>query len=133
MAISTNIGLENVTSNQTSPEVPVNSALNKVDDSINSDLSKTFADADITLTDAEFLENGLHLVSGTVTATRNYIVPTSFTLGSDSITVKKFFVVHNTVTGGDIVVKTSGGTGITLTNGDKKLLYADGTNVIAAL
>jgi len=133
MAISENIGLDNVEANQTSPDVTVNSAINKLDDSINSDLSKTFADADITLNDAEFLENGLHLVGGTVTATRNYIVPTSFTLGSDTITVKKFFVVHNTVTGGDIVVKTSSGTGVALTNGDKKLLYADGTNVIAAL
>lgn len=57
--------------------------------------------------------------STTLTATRNLIVPTIY----------KTYAVHNT-TGRSIVVKTSAGTGVTVPNNAKALVYVDGTNVV---
>lgn len=60
----------------------------------------------------------------TLTATRDLIVPT----------IEKTYVVHNDTAGSQSIrVKTSGGTGITIPNGKKVLLYVDGTNVIEQL
>ena len=60
----------------------------------------------------------------TLTATRDLIVPT----------IEKTYVVHNDTAGAQSIrVKTSGGTGITIPNGKKALLYVDGTNVIEQL
>jgi hypothetical protein len=62
--------------------------------------------------------------SGALTATRDLIVPT----------IEKTYVVHNDTAGSQSIrVKTSGGTGITIPNGKKALLYVDGTNVIEQL
>lgn len=110
------------------PEI---STINKLDESINGEITKAFSDADITLTDAEFLENFLHKLTGSVTATRNYIVPETATIETtDDLTVRKVFKVHVSTTGGDILVKTSSGNGVTLRAGDKATLYVDGTDVV---
>lgn len=67
--------------------------------------------------------NAVLVMSGTLTATRNVVVPTS----------NKFYAVRNATTGGQsIVVKTSAGTGVTLANGFTQLMYCDGTNVVLA-
>jgi hypothetical protein len=59
--------------------------------------------------------------SVSLTATRNLVVPT----------IQKQYIVWNNTTGGQsIVVKTSAGTGITVPNGYRAHLYADGTNVV---
>ena len=59
--------------------------------------------------------------SVSLTATRNLVVPT----------IQKQYIVWNNTTGGQsIVVKTSAGTGITVPNGCRAHLYADGTNVV---
>jgi hypothetical protein len=63
-------------------------------------------------------------VSTTITVTRDLIVPT----------IEKTYIVHNDTAGAQSIrVKTSGGTGITIPNGKKALLYVDGTNVIEQL
>jgi hypothetical protein len=60
----------------------------------------------------------------TLTVTRDLIVPT----------IEKTYIVHNDTAGSQSIrVKTSGGTGITIPNGKKALLYVDGTNVIEQL
>jgi len=60
-------------------------------------------------------------VTGSLTQTRNLIVPT----------IEKQYIVQNNTTGSQsIVVKTSAGTGITVPNGRKAHLFVDGTNVI---
>lgn len=63
----------------------------------------------------------LHLTStGSLSATRDLIVPTS----------SKKYIVKNATTGGQsIQVKTSAGTGITIANGETRIVYCDGTNV----
>lgn len=56
-----------------------------------------------------------------LSATRSLIVPT----------IQKTYIVHNATSGSQsILVKTTAGTGITVPNGKKMLLYVDGTNVI---
>jgi len=86
------------------------------------------SDADLTLslTDSPSTQVArnfvLNVTSGvSLTATRNLVVPT----------IEKPYVVQNNTTGGQsIVVKTSGGTGITVPNGKSMVLYTDGTNVV---
>ena len=57
-----------------------------------------------------------------LTATRDLIVPT----------IKKTYIVQNATSGSQSVrVKTTAGTGITIPNGKKMLLYVDDTNVVA--
>lgn len=57
-------------------------------------------------------------------ATHNLIVPT----------IQKPYVVQNNTTGGQsIVVKTSGGTGVTIPNGKSATVYVDGTNVVSQI
>jgi hypothetical protein len=60
-------------------------------------------------------------VTGTLSATREFIVPT----------IEKQYVIYNNTTGSQaITVKTSGGSGVTVPNGVRMHVYADGTNVV---
>lgn len=60
-------------------------------------------------------------VDGTLSATREFIVPT----------IEKQYIIYNNTTGSQsITVKTSGGTGVTVPNGFRMHVYADGTNVV---
>lgn len=62
-------------------------------------------------------------ITGALTAARNVIVPTA----------DKLYVVKNATTGGyAVTVKTSGGTGISVANGETEILYCDATNVVRA-
>jgi hypothetical protein len=87
-------------------------------------------DADLTLgyTDSNAAQTFRNLIlnvtsSGSLTVTRNLIVPT----------IEKQYLIENNTTGGQsIVVKTSAGTGVTVPNGRKVHVYADGTNVVVA-
>lgn len=72
---------------------------------------------------ADEARNAVLVITGTLTTTRNVIVPTS----------NKFYAVRNATTGSQsIVVKTAAGTGVTLANGFTQLMYCDGTNVVLA-
>ena len=86
------------------------------------------ADADLTiaLTDSNASQVARNFAlnvtsSGSLTATRNLIVPT----------LEKSYLIRNNTTGSQsIVVKTSAGTGVTVPNGTYLLVYVDGTNVV---
>lgn len=87
----------------------------------------TMLDANYTLVSgngvSDEARNAVLVMAGTLSATRNVVVPTS----------NKFYAVRNATTGGQsILVKTSAGTGVTLTNGYTQLMYCDGTNVVLA-
>lgn len=66
----------------------------------------------------------LNVTSGvSLTTTRSLIVPT----------IDKPYIIENNTTGGQsILVKTSAGTGVTVPNGTKCMVYADSTNVVQA-
>ena len=67
----------------------------------------------------------LNVTSGvSLTATRNLVVPT----------IQKQYLIRNNTTGSQsIVVKTSGGSGVTVPNGAYTLVYVDGTNVVSQI
>ena len=87
------------------------------------------ADLTLTLTNSNATQVARNLVlnvtsSGSLTATRNLVVPT----------IEKPYVVQNNTTGGQsIIVKTSGGSGVTVPNGKSMFLYTDGTNVVEVI
>jgi len=63
-------------------------------------------------------------LTGTLSASRNVICPTK----------EKLYVVDNATSGSQsIVFKTSSGSGITIANGKKTVVYCDGTNVVDAI
>lgn len=90
----------------------------------------SMTDADYTLTTANGLADEARKAvlqvgsSVSLTATRNIIVP--------SVT-KVYLVINNTTGGQSITVKTATGTGVTVTNGNKAIVYCDATNVIEAI
>jgi len=62
-------------------------------------------------------------VAGALTVARNVVCPTS----------EKLYFCKNSTTGGfAFTLKTSGGTGISVPNGEMMVLYCDGTNVLDA-
>jgi hypothetical protein len=87
-----------------------------------SDANKT-----LTLSDSNAAQDArnyfLYVTSAvSLTATRELVVPT----------IEKPYVIHNATTGSQsITVKTAAGTGVTVPNGKKALLYVNGTNVIS--
>jgi hypothetical protein len=80
--------------------------------------------ATYTMTDQEALGFILQ-VTGTLTATRNLAVPT--------VRDKAWVVFNNTSGGFAITVKTAAGTGVTIPNGSRTLLYCDGTNALPGM
>ena len=63
-------------------------------------------------------------LTGTLTAARNVVCPSNS---------KLYFVTNNTTGGFSIVFKTSAGTGVTVPNGARLIVYCDGTNVVDAV
>lgn len=87
----------------------------------------SMTDANLTLSvsngSSDQARNAVLVLSGTLSATRNVIVPTA----------TKVYIVRNGTSGGQsVVVKTSGGTGVTIANGRTAAVYCDGTNVVQA-
>jgi len=86
------------------------------------------ADLTLTLTNTNTTQVARHYILNVTSAvslstTRNLIVPT----------IDKPYIVENNTTGAQsIVVKTSAGTGVTVPNGSRVMVYANGTNVVAA-
>lgn len=89
----------------------------------------TDADLTITLTDSNASQTArafaLRVTSAvSLSTTRNLIVPT----------IQKPYLIYNNTSGSQsIVVKTSAGTGITVPNGARTLVYVDGTNVVSSV
>ncbi|MCI0526354.1 MAG: hypothetical protein L0Y56_02730 [Nitrospira sp.] len=83
------------------------------------------ADADQTLSGGQFNKLIIEMSGGTtLTATRNIILPTL-----DG----RIWIVENTTTGGQsLVFKTSGGAGVTVANGNRAIVYCDGTDIVLA-
>ena len=85
-------------------------------------LSKSITTADVTLTTAEAMEQGVIRLSGTPTAARNLIVPAK---------AKVYFIDNDTAGSFAVTVKTAAGTGVALPAGTNGALFCDGTNVVS--
>ncbi|MBW3099258.1 hypothetical protein KY465_18405, partial [Pseudohoeflea sp. DP4N28-3] len=98
-----------------------NSNFQFLEDAVGEEASITLAGTDVTLTAAE--ERALHLnLTGTLTA--NVAVLTNDRKG--------FWFVTNGTTGSySVTVKPTSGSGVAVTQGEKAILYSDGTNIVA--
>lgn len=121
MPTTTNLEIEHIVANQDANYVTANTAFDSLDGALAGVLSVDCAGAsDVTLTDAQALLNMIFLCTGTLTGSINLIVPTN----------TKIYAVTNGTSGAyTLTVKTSGGTGILVPQGEAMLLYCDGTNV----
>ena len=85
-------------------------------------LSKAITTADVTLTTAEAMEQGVIRLTGTPTAARNLIVPAK---------AKVYFIDNDTAGAFAVTVKTASGTGVSLASGTNGALFCDGVNVVS--
>jgi hypothetical protein len=83
-------------------------------------VSVSITSSDVTLTAAQARARHINL-TGTLTGNRNLIVPNN----------GEWIVYNNTSGAFSVTVKTSAGTGDTVTQGSNRAFYADGTNVVA--
>lgn len=123
---SPNLGITEVTVGQDGKINRVNEARNNVELALTNRLAKAVtdgADTVLTATEAgEALGNMVYSFTGALTANRNVEVPDN----------TKLYICENNTTGGfSVTVKTNAGSGIALEPGTMKILYCDGTNVIA--
>lgn len=108
----------------------VNNGLTElVEDAIAGTAAITMTDANLTLSTANEAADQarcmfISLSGGSLTATRDVICPS----------VSKLYVVLNGTSGGQSIrFKTAAGSGVTIPNGSRALLYCDGTNVTNAI
>ncbi len=121
MTQSPNLLLDHIAASQAQKEVTANAAFDGLDQALCGILAKALADADATLTAAEFLTAMYVRLSGALTAARTVTVPTN----------RKPFMIENATTGNyAVTVKTAAGTGVSIPAGGRKLLYGDGTNIV---
>jgi hypothetical protein len=122
---SPNLAIVHLSDTQRLKASSVNTAIDQLDGAMNSRLDVTVTTADVTLTTGvggQALSNFFFHCSGAMTGNRNIIVPTN----------KKRYAVRNATSGAfSLTVKTSGGSGVAVPQGQTQLLYCDGTNVIA--
>lgn len=113
----------------------VNNAITAyLDISIAGGLAVTVTTTDVTLTNTQGTNSATNIgtttaqyailnVSGAMTAARSLIVPSS----------SKWYIVNNACTGGFLLtVKGTATSGVTLTNGEKALLFWNGTDYVKA-
>lgn len=121
MSTTTTLLATKIEASQSQKEVTSNAAFDIFDKAIAGSLSKAVTAADVTLSDDE-ARNAILNISGTLTGNRALIVPAR----------TKIYAVYNGTAGAfTLTVKTSGGTGIAVTQGSRVILYCDGTNVVA--
>ena len=123
MATTTNLAVTKIDSAQAQKEVTANQAFDVFDAAL-SEIAISMTDANYTLstsTTPQEWQYGIIKLTGTLTANRNIICPSN----------KKHYIIVNGTTGGySVTLKTSGGTGIDVSNGVTSILRCDGTNVV---
>jgi len=99
-----------------------------IDTAISGYATKAMSDADTTLTASNGAADESRAMvlnfTGTLTAARNIIVPT---------TSKLYFIKNSTTGGFALIIKTVAGTGISVRNGGQTVVFCDGTNVVAPI
>ena len=125
MTTTTNLELIYMESGQVDKEGVYNDSIDRLDSILAGQLTKDLtSDADYTLSTVNLEHDNLVIKitdTGTyLTQGRNIIVPD----------LNRQYVAWNNTGGGySLTFKTSGGTGIAIADGEKKLVYCDGVNV----
>ena len=130
---TTNLGFEKQSDGENASTwgQKVNATFELIEDSIaNVGSISLTADANKTLTS----------IDGTVDESRSAVLEVTSTLTLTALrsivvpAVDKVYIVKNGTSGGQsITITTSGGTGVTVKNGEKRFVYCDGTNVVEAV
>ncbi|KKM95777.1 hypothetical protein LCGC14_1184730 [marine sediment metagenome] len=129
MPTTPNLRLTHIQESQNQKEVTANEAFDGLDKALAGHETVAFdfpSDANFTPTPADARGSlSFDVVStfGNLTVRRDLIVPS---------TAKLYIIVNSTTGGQAINVTTSGGTGTVVENGARRLLYCDGTNVVAS-
>ncbi len=128
MPTTPNLNLTHIEESQNQKEVTANEAFDGLDKALAGHEVADFdfpSDANFTPAPADAraaLSFDVISTFGSLTVQRDLIVPDS----------AKLYVIVNSTTGGKAInVTTSGGTGVIVENGARRLLYCDGTNVVA--
>ena len=121
MTTTPNLLIDHIAASQAQKEVTSNTAFDALDKALCQFSSIAIADANLTLTDAQMLGNMALRFTGTLTAARTITVPAR----------AKLLLAVNATTGGySLTIKTPSGTSIPLGNGERKLLYCNGTDFL---
>lgn len=120
---SPNLDITHILAGQNAKEVTINSAIDALDNAMNS-LIEHIDTADFSVTDEEFRENSVHLLSGGPSAQITMSVPQS---------ISRIFIVINN-SGQAVTIQVSGGTGaaVDLEDGTGGIFHSDGTDVRSA-
>lgn len=124
MPTNANLEWTEIEESQSQKATAANDAMDVITGALADDVTIAVSDggspSDTTLTDTQALQNMVFLLTGTLTANRNVIVPTN----------KKLYVFVNNTTGGfAVTVKTAAGTGVSVPNGETITMRSDGTNI----
>ena len=115
-----NLAIPHILQSQAQKEVTANQALDALDEALNDRVTIDVSAGDTTVAAEDFHRNVLLVLTGTPAAALDLIVPAS----------KRLFVVQNGC-GRDVAVTTGAGAVVVLTDGQRRLLYGDGTDVVA--
>lgn len=120
MTQTPNLLIDHIAASQAQKEVTANAAFDALDKALCQLTSVAMPDANLSLTDGQFLESVYLRLAGTQTAVRTVTVPAH----------SKPFMVENATTGGFAInIKTPAGTAVVLNTGERKLLYGDGADL----
>lgn len=128
MANSTpNLTIPHIASNQNQKEVTANTAFDLLDGAMNGATSIDIGGSgNVTPSSTTLLQNFSFTLTGALLADISLLVPTN----------KKFYrfhhnALHPSIGDYTVTVKVSGQTGVVLYPGDRKLLYCNGTDIVA--
>lgn len=120
MASTPNLLLDHIAASQAQKEVTANAAFDGLDKALCQLTAVVLSDANLALSDAQVLGSISIKFTGTLTAARTITVPAH----------AKLLIVENATTGGyALSLTTPSGTAVSLSNGERKLLYGDGSDL----
>ena len=119
MSATPNLAIEHILQSQAQKEVTANEAFDALDQALNDFTAIDVSAGNTTVSAEDFTRNVLLVLTGTPAGALDLTVPAS----------KRLFIVQNDC-GQDVAV-TAGAGALILTAGQRRLLYGDGTNIVA--
>ncbi len=117
------LGITHIAQGQSQKEVTANEAFDILDANVNIFFSASLGDADLTLTDDQFIKNGLFRFVGSMTTDRTVTLPGS----------PRRMIFWNETTGNFNIIFTYGGSPgvhqVVLSQGERSIVHGDGENL----
>jgi hypothetical protein len=119
LSATPNLAIEHILQSQAQKEVTANEAFDRLDEALNDLTTIDVSAGNTTVSADDFTRNVLLVLTGTPAGALDLTVPAS----------KRLFIIQNDC-GQDVAVTTGAGAQV-LTSGQRRLLYGDGTNIVA--